>query len=64
MLSGSMAVDANSNSSRLWSLTKPTKTVVTYLKTKVTGFYSTMDVTCLNFLKTIKRKTLSCFWRK
>ena len=37
-----MAVDANSNTARLWSFGKPFKRVATYVKVKVTGFY------CLN----------------
>lgn len=37
-----MAVEANANTARFWSFSKPVKMVATYVKAKVTGFY------CLN----------------
>jgi len=35
-----MAVEANANTARLWSFGKPVKRVATYVKAKVSGFYS------------------------
>jgi transposase len=59
-----MAVDANSNSSRLWSLTKPVKIVATYLKTKVTGFYSINGHDVLEFPENSKKENFVIFLEK
>ena len=34
-----MAVEANANTTRLWSFDKPLKRVATYVKAKVAGLY-------------------------
>ena len=51
-----MAVDANYSSSRLWSLSKPIKTVANYLNTKATGFYSINGHNVLEFPENNKKE--------
>ena len=59
-----MAVDANSNSSRLWSLSKPIKTVANYLNTKATGFYSINGHNVLEFPENNKKENFVLFLEK
>lgn len=59
-----MAVDANSNSSRLWSFIKPIREVATYLKTKVTGFYSINGHNVLEFPENNKKEKFIIFLEK
>jgi putative transposase len=56
-----MAVNANSNSSRLWSFLKPIREVATYLKTKVTGFYSINGHNVLEFPENNKKENFVLF---
>jgi putative transposase len=59
-----MAVDANSNSSRLWAFIKPIREVASYLKTKVTGFYSLNGSNVLEFPKNNKKENFVIFLEK
>ena len=59
-----MAVKANSNSSRLWGFNKPIKRVATYLKSKVTGFYTINGHDVLDFPENNKKENFMKFLEK
>lgn len=59
-----MAVEANSNSSRLWGFNKPIKRVATYLKSKVTGFYTINGHDVLDFPENNKKENFMKFLEK
>ena len=44
-----MAVEANANTARLWSFGKPVRRVATYVKAKVSGFYSLNGESVIEF---------------
>lgn len=44
-----MAVEANANTARMWSFGKPVKRVATYVKAKVSGFYSINGESIIGF---------------
>ncbi len=44
-----MAVEANANTTRLWSFRKPVRRVATYVKAKVSGFYSLNGESLIEF---------------
>lgn len=59
-----MAVEANSNSSRMWSFKTPTQEICTYLKSKVTGFYTINGHDVLEFPENNKKENFILFLEK
>ncbi len=59
-----MAVDANSNSFRLWAFTKPVKEVANYFNIKVTGFYSINGHNMSEFRENNKKENFILFLEK
>jgi len=59
-----MAVEANANTARLWSFEKPVKRVATYVKVKVTGFYSLNGESLIEFPESNKAEDFISFLRK
>jgi hypothetical protein len=56
-----MAVEANANAARLWSFGKPVKRVATYVKAKITGFYSLNGESLLEFPESNKAEDFISF---
>ncbi len=46
-----MAVEANANTARLWSFGKPVRRVATYVKAKVSRFYSLNGESVIEFFR-------------
>ena len=59
-----MAVEANTNTARLWSFGKPVKRVATYVKSKVTGFYSLNGESLIEFPKSNRTEDFIAFLRR
>ena len=59
-----MAVEANANTARLWSFGKPVKRVATYVKAKVTGFYSLNGESLIEFPESNKTEDFIAFLRR
>jgi len=59
-----MAVEANANTARLWSFSKPVKRVVTYVKAKVTGFYSLNGESVVEFPESNRAEDFIAFLRR
>jgi len=59
-----MAVEANANTARLWSFGKPVKRVATYVKAKVTGFYSLNRESLIEFPESNRAEDFVSFLRK
>jgi putative transposase len=59
-----MAVEANSNTSRMWSFIRPLKEVATYLKTKATRFYTLNGHDVLEFPENNKKENFVLFMEK
>ena len=59
-----MAVEANANTARLWSFSKPVKRVATYVKAKVTGFYSLNGESVVEFPERNRSEDFIAFLRR
>jgi transposase len=59
-----MAVEANANTARFWSFSKPVKRVATYVKAKVAGFYSLNGESVVEFPEKNKAEDFIAFLRK
>ena len=59
-----MAVEANANTARLWSFGKPVKKIATYVKAKVTGFYSLNGESLIEFPESNRAEDFVSFLRK
>jgi len=59
-----MAVEANANTARLWSFSKPVKRVATYVKAKVTGFYCLNGESVIEFPESNRTEDFIAFLRK
>jgi transposase len=59
-----MAVEANANTARLWSFSKPVKRVATYVKAKISGFYSLNGESVVEFSKRNRAEDFISFLRK
>ncbi|KUK04388.1 MAG: putative transposase [Methanosarcinales archaeon] len=59
-----MAVEANANTARLWSFGKPVKRVATYVKAKVSGFYSLNGESLIEFPESNKAEDFVSFLRR
>ncbi|CAD7767880.1 hypothetical protein AIOGIFDO_00026 [Candidatus Methanoperedenaceae archaeon GB37] len=59
-----MAVEANANTTRLWSFDKPLKRVATYIKTKVAGLYCINGENLIEFPKKNKAEDFTTFQGK
>ena len=59
-----MAVEANANTAKLWSFGRPVKRVATYVKAKVSGFYSLNGKSVIEFLKSNRSEDIISFLRK
>ncbi|QEF94381.1 MULTISPECIES: IS630 family transposase [Methanothermobacter] len=59
-----MAVEANANTARMWSFSKPFKRVATYIKAKVSGFYSINGESIIEFPERNKAEDFVSFLRK
>jgi len=57
-----MAVEANTNTARLWSFDKPLKRVATYIKAKVTGFYTLNRESSIESPKSNKAEDSACLF--
>ena len=59
-----MAVEANANTARLWSFGKPVRRVATYVKAKVSGFYSLNGESLVEFPESNRAEDFISFLRK
>ena len=59
-----MAVEANANTARLWSFSKPVRRVATYVKAKVTGFYSLNGESLVEFPESNRAEDFIAFLRR
>ncbi|AEA46888.1 CENP-B protein [Archaeoglobus veneficus SNP6] len=59
-----MAVEANANTARLWSFGKPVKRVATYVKAKVSGFYSLNGESVIEFPERNRTEEFIAFLKK
>lgn len=59
-----MAVEANTNTARLWSFGKPVKKVATYVKAKVAGFYCLNGESLIEFPERNRSEEFIAFLRK
>ena len=59
-----MAVEANANTARLWSFSKPVRRVATYVKAKVTGFYSLNGESVVEFPERNRSEDFIAFLRR
>ena len=59
-----MAVEANANTARLWSFGKPIRKVATYIKAKVSGFYSLNGESLIEFPERNRSEDFIAFLRK
>ncbi len=59
-----MAVEANANTARFWSFSKPVKRVATYVKAKVVGFYNLNGESLIDFPEKNKAEDFISFLRK
>jgi len=59
-----MAVEANANTTRLWSFRKPVRKVATYVKAKVSGFYSLNGESVIEFSESNRAEDFIFFLRK
>jgi len=59
-----MAVEATTNTARLWSFGKPVKRVATYVNTKVSGFYSINGENVVDFPERNKTDDFISFLKK
>ena len=56
-----MAVEANANTTRLWSFGKPLKRVNNYVKAKVAGFYCINGKNLIEFSEKNKAEDFTAF---
>jgi len=56
-----MAVEANANTTRLWSFDKPLKRVATYVKAKVAGLYCINGESLIEFPEKNKAEDFTAF---
>jgi len=59
-----MAVEANTNTARLWSFGKPVRRVATYVKAKVSGFYCLNGESLIEFPESNKTEDFISFLGK
>jgi len=59
-----MAVEANTNTARLWSFGKPVRRVATYVKAKVSGFYCLNGESLIEFPESNKTEDFASFLKK
>jgi|GEM_PF-1720577 len=59
-----MAVEANANTARLWSFSKPVRRVATYVKAKVVGFYTINGESLIEFSESNRAEDFVTFLRK
>ena len=59
-----MAVEANANTTRLWSFDKPLKRVATYVKAKVAGIYCINGESLIEFPEKNKAEDFTAFLGK
>ena len=59
-----MGVEANANTVRLWSFGKPIRRVATYVKAKVSGFYSLNGGSLIEFPESNRAEDFIAFLRK
>ncbi len=59
-----MAVEANANTARLWSFGKPVRRVATYVKAKVSRFYSLNGESVIEFSESNRAEDFISFLRK